>query len=79
MGASPIPKIFIEKRAGKTITVVSGLVTYGSHRLNDMAKEIKSALGTGGTVKDGRIEVQGDKVSWLKEWMTSKNRETSHD
>lgn len=59
---SPIAKIRIEKRAGKTITVIAGLHTYGLARLEAIAKELKASLGTGGTVKDGKIEIQGDKV-----------------
>ena len=65
---SPIPKIRLEKRAGKAVTVIAGLHTYGSNRLNVIAKELKSALGTGGTVKNGMIEIQGDKVEPIKTW-----------
>ena len=68
MGQSPTPIIRLEKRCGKTVTVISGLHTYGSERLNRMAKEWKAALGSGGTVKDGRIEIQGDKVELIKDW-----------
>lgn len=61
MGEAPQLKIFIEKRGGKTVTVVKGLHTYGASRLEIIAKNIKSRLGAGGTVKDGLIEIQGDK------------------
>ena len=64
----PRPKIYIEKRAGKSITVVSGLHTYGSQRLEEMAKVLKTKLGVGGTVKNGVIEIQGEKVDAVKEW-----------
>ena len=74
MGASPTPKIRIEKRTGKTITVISGLHTYGSARLDQMAKELKTMLGTGGTVKNGIIEIQGDKVSEVKTWFAQQSR-----
>ncbi len=66
---SPIPKIRLEKRAGKSVTVISGLHTYGSARLNVIARELKSTLGTGGTVKNGTIEIQGDKVIPIKTWL----------
>lgn len=69
MGQSPTPKIRLEKRTGKTVTVISGLHTYGSERLNAIAKELKSAMGAGGTVKNGTIEIQGDKVEFVKEWL----------
>jgi translation initiation factor 1 len=61
MGESPRPKIFTEKRGGKTVTIVKGLHTYGSARLEAIAKELKLKLACGGTVKDGLIEIQGDK------------------
>jgi translation initiation factor 1 len=60
------PKIYIEKRGGKSVTVISGLHTYGSDRLNLMAKELKKSLGAGGTVKNGVIEIQGDNLEAVK-------------
>ena len=71
-GQSPVPKIRLEKRAGKSVTVISGLHTYGTQRLNDIAKELKTGLGTGGTVKDGAIEIQGDKVADVQNWFKDK-------
>ncbi len=65
---SPVPKIRIEKRAGKVVTVISGLHTYGSARLESIAKELKTTLGVGGTMKNGVIEIQGDKVAAVKAW-----------
>jgi translation initiation factor 1 len=65
---SPIPKIRLEKRAGKYVTVIAGLHTYGSSRLNVIARRLKSILGAGGTVKNGTIEIQGDKVEPIKKW-----------
>ncbi len=46
-------------RGGKTVTVVRGLVL-SLDDLKALAKELKEACGTGGTVKDGSIEIQGD-------------------
>ncbi|MFA5143598.1 MAG: translation initiation factor [Candidatus Omnitrophota bacterium] len=63
---SPAPKIRLEKRAGKAVTVIAGLHTYGAKRLEDIARKLKSDLGVGGTVKDGAIEIQGDKVALIK-------------
>lgn len=66
MPGSPVPKIRLEKRAGKAVTVIAGLHTYGAKRLDAIARELKLALGTGGTVKNGTIEIQGDKVASVK-------------
>ena len=46
-------------RGGKTVTTVSGL-PLGGEALRDLASELKRRCGTGGTVKDGVIEIQGD-------------------
>ena len=69
---SPTPKIRLEKRSGKAVTVILGLHTYGSGRLNVIAKELKTALGAGGTVKNGTIEIQGDKAAQIKTWFIDK-------
>jgi len=47
-------------RAGRTVTVVSGFVGIGLPEKEQLAKKMQKACGSGGTVKDGRIEVQGD-------------------
>lgn len=65
---SPVPKIRLEKRAGKAVTVIAGLHTYGAARLADIARELKTRLGTGGTVKNGAVEIQGDKVAAVRQW-----------
>jgi translation initiation factor 1 len=69
---SPIAKVRLEKRAGKTITVIVGLHTYGTNRLETIARELKQTLGAGGTVKKGIIEIQGDKVVPVKAWFLKK-------
>ena len=48
-------------RGGKTVTVVSGFTGIGLPEKEALAKKMRAACGTGGTVKDGRIEIQGDK------------------
>lgn len=46
-------------RRGKTVTVITG-VPASSEELSALAQELKKFCGTGGTVKDGVIEIQGD-------------------
>lgn len=48
-------------RAGKGVTLVRG-VPLGDDELAALGKKLKAACGSGGTVKDGVIEVQGDHV-----------------
>lgn len=47
-------------RGGKTVTVVRGFVGIGLPEKEQLAKAMQKACGTGGTVKDGQIEIQGD-------------------
>jgi translation initiation factor 1 len=46
-------------RGGKAVTVVKG-VLLDAVALAELGKKLKAACGSGGTVKDGVIEVQGD-------------------
>ena len=46
-------------RGGKTVTVVRDLLL-SPQDLKDLARQLKQTCGTGGTVKDGAIEIQGD-------------------
>lgn len=46
-------------RRGKGVTVVSELPLTGD-QLRELATKLKNACGTGGTAKEGRIEIQGD-------------------
>jgi translation initiation factor 1 len=47
-------------RGGKTVTVVTGFTGIGLAEIERLAKEMQKACGAGGTVKEGRIEIQGD-------------------
>ncbi len=47
-------------RGGKTVTVVTGFTGIGLAEKETLAKEMQQACGAGGTVKEGRIEIQGD-------------------
>ena len=48
-------------RGGKTVTVIKGFVGIGLTEKEHLAKAMREACGTGGTVKNGQIEIQGDK------------------
>lgn len=46
-------------RKGKGVTLISGVPLDGE-AIKSLGKELKKKCGTGGTVKDGIIEIQGD-------------------
>ncbi len=46
-------------RGGKTVTVIYGL-QHTPVRLKELLKLLQSACGTGGTIKEAEIEIQGD-------------------
>jgi translation initiation factor 1 len=56
-------------RAGKTVTVIAGLEESDAV-LAALAKKLKARCGAGGTIKDGRIEIQGDHVETLLSLLT---------
>ena len=58
-------------RNGKTITFVSGLAHSGTE-LKNLAKELKSKCGVGGSIEGHDIVIQGDKRIPLKELLESK-------
>ena len=53
-------RLKLEKRArGKIVTVIAALDPEGTD-LPALTGRLKASCGTGGTLKDGRIELQGD-------------------
>lgn len=53
-------------RKGKGVTLISGL-PLDSTGLEFLAKELKKRCGSGGTIKEGVIEIQGDHRDLLLE------------
>lgn len=57
-------------RAGKTVTLVRGL-PLDADALAALGKQLRSACGAGGTVKDGVVEVQGDHAERVLAWLAA--------
>lgn len=60
-------------RGGKTVTVVKGFVGIGLPEKEQLTKAMQKACGTGGTVKDGQIEIQGDQRDEVARILTAAN------
>src|SRR5574341_102575 len=58
-------------RGGKTMTVVTGFVGIGLAEKERLAKEMQKACGAGGTVKEDRIEIQGDQREAIARILTN--------
>ena len=56
-------------RAGKGVTVVRGLALNAA-ALAVLGKQLRAACGSGGTVKDGCVEVQGDHAERVMSLLT---------
>ncbi|MHB8586489.1 MAG: SUI1 family translation initiation factor [Thermoplasmatota archaeon] len=57
------------RRYGKSVTVIAGFAEHVD--LNDLTRELKRSLGTGGTTKEGRIELQGDHRRTARDWLSA--------
>lgn len=61
-------------RGGKAVTVVRGLALDAA-ALDTVAKQLKAACGSGGTAKDGVVEVQGDHGDKIAAWLTGRGHQ----
>ncbi len=58
-------------RGGKTVTVVRGL-PLDAEALAALGKQLRAACGTGGTVRDGVLELQGDQADKALAWLAAR-------
>lgn len=64
-------RVFSQRRTfGKKVTVVEGM-DEGEVNLEEIASKLKKNLACGGTVKEGRIELQGGHESRVKEMLVN--------
>jgi len=70
-------KLDTKQRAGKVVTLVD-CFSGSEDDIEDLAKQLKTKCGAGGSVKDGYIIIQGDYkekvIAWLKEWGYTKTK-----
>ena len=66
-------KITLDKkhRAGKVVTLIEGLVL-SEKELGEMAKQLKSFCGTGGSFGNDFIIIQGDHREKILQWFLKK-------
>jgi translation initiation factor 1 len=69
--ADGIVRVGCERRSGGWVTLVHGLT---ESELASVAKELKRRCGTGGTAKDGVVELQGDRRDAVLEYLTQHRR-----
>lgn len=55
----------VQGRGGRTVTAISG-IALADDALKALAKDLKQRCGTGGALKDGVIEIQGDHRDTLR-------------
>jgi len=60
----------VKRKYGKITTVISGIDAKDID-IKNLAKELKSELACGGTVKNDEIELQGDHAKKVKEKLVS--------
>jgi translation initiation factor 1 len=63
-------KVLIDRkqRKGKSVTIITDFI--GKYDdLNDLAKKIKTKCGTGGSVKDGEIIIQGEMIDKIMDYL----------
>ena len=57
-----------KQRAGKAVTLIQGFIGK-EEDLQQLGKNLKNFCGTGGSVKDGQVIVQGDQRDKVLQWL----------
>jgi len=57
-----------KQRAGKAVTLIEGYIG-NQNDLEELGKKLKTFCGTGGSVKNGQIIIQGDQRTRITQWL----------
>ena len=67
-------RVFREKRRASHVTLVHGLQP---NEIDTIGKELRRRCGTGGTTKNGIVELQGDHRDTIIAYFTERNRKVN--
>ena len=65
-----------KQRAGKAVTLVENFVG-ANNDLEELGKKLKNICGTGGSVKENMIIIQGDQREKILQWLLKNNYKQS--
>jgi translation initiation factor 1 len=70
-GRGSVVHVFLDThgRKGKNVTIVSGL-RHNPTTMEEIGRILKQYCGAGGTIKEGKIEIQGDQRARVTEKLT---------
>lgn len=71
MPADGVIRVARERRRASVVSVVHGLA---AREAPEVAKALKRHCGTGGTSKDGIVEIQGDHRERIVAWFATQGR-----
>lgn len=69
-------KLDTKQRAGKAVTLVENFIG-NENDLEELGKKLKNFCGTGGSVKDGQVIIQGDQREKVLSWLIKNDYKNS--